>query len=165
MDYIVLEAPLSSDVKSYQLQAFQPERHRLLTKLPVCQSRPHWTQSALNYLAYCRTVFLEVSPQCLPKIQFAGHLFLTAQGRVDLNAAWLAIQHAVFLVPRINIDLTCVSMEPLKHLRTVPANTQDSRQPPQPYTQSKAVTHHMITFGLTRTAGSGPKVSDHPVMS
>lgn len=62
-----LGGPLSSDVKSYQLQAFQPERHRLLIKLLVCQSGPHWTQSALNYLAYCRTVFLEASPQCLPK--------------------------------------------------------------------------------------------------
>lgn len=100
-----LGGPLSSDVKSYQLQAFQPERHRLLTKLPVCQSRPHWTQSALNYLAYCRTVFLEVSPQCLPKIQFSGHLFLTAQGRVDSDAAWLAVQHAVLLLPHMNIDL------------------------------------------------------------
>lgn len=103
------------------------------------------------------------SPVFTQEIKFAGHLFLTAQGRVDSGAAWLAVQHAVLLVPRMNID--CMSMEPLKHLRTVPANTQDSRQPPQPYTQSKAVPHHMITSSLTRTAGSGPKVPDHPVMS
>lgn len=130
----------------------------------LCQSYPHWTQSALNYLAYCRTVFLEVSPHCLPKIQFAGHLFLTAQGRVDSGAAWLAV-NSMPIFWSLERTLTFVSMERLKYLQTASATTQDNRQSLQPYTQSKTVTHHMITFGLTRMADSGLEVSDHPVMS
>lgn len=48
-------------------------------------------QPVLNYLSHCRTGFLEVSPQCLSRVPFAGHLFLTAHGEVAQDATRLAV--------------------------------------------------------------------------
>lgn len=99
------------------------------------------TQSAFNYLAYCRTDFLDVSPQCLSKVQFAGHLFLTAHGSVDSDAAWLAVtarHHSgplyehwlVVSAACLKCFAGCFRQHPRRQTTSTPLHTAKDSHPP-----------------------------------
>lgn len=71
-------------------------------------------QPALNYLSHCRTIFLKVSLQCLSRVPFAGHLFLTAYGGVAQDATRLAVV-VLYIILVLGMN-SLVSVECLKYL-------------------------------------------------
>lgn len=159
MDYS-LWGPLSSDATSYQLQTLRPGRCRLITKLSCdsfVQAAQSRTELALNYLAYSLfslCFFLKFLPIVYPTYHSLGIFFsLLMKEEFTRMSQGLQLPSLCSLV----WTLPCVRMESLRCLQTTTANTQDSRPSPEPYTQSRAVTHHKMTFGL--------KTLYYPVMS